>query len=691
MIHSDRHRISSPLDPALIARAKLRIAQWFDIAQAERHRQKPDFPERFSIGQEARTALGKLFYRKCAYCESPVDGDTSGEIDRFRPFADATNLSGQGSADHYIWLFADWENLYLACSSCNRAKRTLFPVEGERARPLTPHNVAHDAERALLIDPCLDEPSDHLAFLETGTVEPLSGKGEVTIKVLNLNRPDLVDARRNAWQQTWLAAQHLDPGEEHLKLYAPDKSYAATVLAACKALDSEQKPLRMRDSGFRSSPHIAERRTAEEILAADADAFRLTARPLRRVHITNFRALRDVDLTFAEPSAEHAPWLMLLGENATGKSSVLQAIALALAGADEARRHVLPSQLLSVGAFEGSVVVWFWDRDAPAELRFRRDSNRFEGARGASAIVLGYGALRYSERRRRIHEAGPNFSQIAPLMHPVARIRYPGGWLLALDAARFDTAVRALQNVLPLGNNAKMWRTKSRLFFEVDGHNATLSQLSAGYQTIIGMCADVMRLLFARWDTLSSATAIVLVDELDAHLHPRWSMRVVQALRDAFPQVQFVASTHDPLTLRGLRNGEVVLLRRDDDGRVVADQRLPALEGLQVDQILTSRVFGLDSTMDPETEALFGEFYHLRSLPADPARDARIAEIRGRVGDREALGRSDTERLMLQAAAEFVHETSASPDADLALRGETLARLREIAARGAVTRRRPTQ
>lgn len=200
-----------------------------------------------------------------------------------------------------------------------------------------------------------------------------------------------------------------------------------------------------------------------------------------------------------------------------------------------------------------------------------------------------------------------------------------------------------------------------------------------------------MRLLFERWDTLSSATAIVLIDELDAHLHPRWSMRVVQALRDAFPQVQFVASTHDPLTLRGLRNGEVALLRRDDDGKIVADQHLPALEGLQVNEILTSRVFGLDSTMDPETEALFDEFYHLRSLPADPARDARIAEIRARVGDREALGRSESERLMLQAAEEFVREAAGSPDAGVALRAETLARLREIAARGAAKRRRPSE
>jgi hypothetical protein len=153
-----------------------------------------------------------------------------------------------------------------------------------------------------------------------------------------------------------------------------------------------------------------------------------------------------------------------------------------------------------------------------------------------------------------------------------------------------------------------------------------------------------MRLPFEHWDTLSSAIAIVLIDEIDTHLHPRWAMRIVSALREAFPQVQFVASTHDPLALRGLRNGEVALLRPNDEGEIVVDQKLPPLEGMQVDQILTSRVFGLDSTVHPETEGLLDEFYHLRSLPSDPAREARVAEIRAHVGDREALGRSETER-----------------------------------------------
>lgn len=273
-------------------------------------------------------------------------------------------------------------------------------------------------------------------------------------------------------------------------------------------------------------------------------------------------------------------------------------------------------------------------------------------------------------------------------MEPIARVPYPGQWLLGLDPTRFDTAARAMRSILPVGPDSVMLRSGNSVFFDVGSHHATLAQLSAGYQTIVGMCADIMRHLFERWDTLASAPGIVLIDEIDAHLHPRWTMRIVGALREAFPQVQFVASTHDPLALRGLRNGEVALLRRDADGAVVADQDLPPLEGMPVEQLLTSRVFGLASTVDPSTESLLDEYYHLRSLPPDPTRDDRMERIRGRVADLEALGRSESEQLMLQATSEFVQAVTAEAAAAPPLREETLKALREIADRGATRRRR---
>lgn len=675
MIPIARESIPSPLDPKVVDRANARLAEWYRQPIGTRHKSKFDPVERMLINRGARADLARLFRQKCAYCESQVGVTADGDVDRFRPFADASNLSGEGSPDHYGWLFAEWNNLYLACSSCARSKRSLFPVRGPRAEPLTPMEQIRSSESGLLIDPCYDDPSDHLQFADTGYVHALSEEGEITIKVMNLNREALVSARANIWRS--VAAQaHLAPPDFQV-LASPDRPYSAAARAAFDATLAGLAPRPLRDTSIRSVP--SERRSAEEILADDAEAFRLSARPLRRVEITNFKALRNVSIEFAEPGSEHAPWLVLLGENATGKSSVLQAIALALAGADEAGRQVRPGKLLSFGAYRGSILVWFWDQDAPVELHFQRGRRRFDGTRGASAIVLGYGALRYAERKRRNNDSSPRFSRIAPLIEAIARIRYPNSWLLSLDEKQFDTAARALQNVLPVGLSSVMLRSYDRIYFDVGGYRANLAELSGGYQTIVGLCSDIMRLLFERWDTLSSATAIVLIDEIDAHLHPRWTMRIVRAFRDAFPQVQFLASTHDPLALRGLRNGEVALLRREEDGAIIVDQNLPPLEGMQVDQLLTSRAFGLESTVDPETEALLDEYYYLRSLPPEELRVARIQEIRARVADREALGRSESERLMLDVADEYVRNASDSAGDDGSLRAETLRRLREIA------------
>ncbi|MNG04327.1 hypothetical protein D3C84_874510 [compost metagenome] len=91
----------------------------------------------------------------------------------------------------------------------------------------------------------------------------------------------------------------------------------------------------------------------------------------------------------------------------------------------------------------------------------------------------------------------------------------------------------------------------------------------------------------------------MLVDEIENHLHPRWKMRVMSALRESFPRVQFIASTHDPLCLRGMFEGEVQVLYRDRDGHLQRVEQLPNVASLRIEQILTSDYFGLATTEDP--------------------------------------------------------------------------------------------
>lgn len=643
MIRIDWPRGPTPYDRRILERGAARIAEHFALDPASRLQRKAPLEDEWqAIRSLATKVVTEHFRGKCAYCESAIGLSGPVEVDHFRPKFGASELSGEGSLDHYCWLTLEWDNHYSACPACNRAKRSMFPVEGERAG----YGGDLSAERAVLLDPCADDPGDHLAFREDGSVLALSTRGEVTIRVFNLNRKPLVEARRRTYSlaEVQIRAKGTLDLADRIERGEP---YAAVAMAALRAYETG-------DAGAAGGFAVPEEmRSADRVIAEDDEAFRLSARALRLVEIRNFGLVREMRIDLPEPRGDMAPWLVLLGENASGKSTVLRAVGLALAGAEAASRYTRPDRVVSRGAREGHVRLHFWDKEAVTELRFDRERRRFDGNPGPSAIVLGYGALRYPGSARRPLEPAQGFARLAPLLQPVARIPHPGRWFASLDDDEFAVAARCLRDLLPVSGDGDIVRRGHTVHLRLGGETMPLEALSSGYQTMVGVSADIMRLLFQRWRTLESAAGIVLIDEVDAHLHPRWKMRIVRSLRTAFPQVQFIASTHDPLVLRGVRDGEVAVLRRDPAAGAAIQLGLPPIEGMSVDQILTSRHFGLDSTLDPADEAKLAELYHLRSLPRTGDVGDRIAALESDIGDKVAIGRSRSERLMLKAADEL--------------------------------------
>jgi hypothetical protein len=179
----------------------------------------------------------------------------------------------------------------------------------------------------------------------------------------------------------------------------------------------------------------------------------------------------------------------------------------------------------------------------------------------------------------------------------------------------------------------------------------------------VSLVLDIMSVLLFRWGAMESAEGIVLIDEIDAHLHPQWKMQIIDRLRSVFPRVQFIVTSHEPLTLRGLHAGEVAVLRRGRNGNVSVITDLPSPRALRIDQILTSEFFGLNSTSDPETERLFGEYYELLVIAKPRAAEKRrIATLQKELDDRELLGENRRERMMLDAADRFLAAEEAAPD-----------------------------
>lgn len=103
------------------------------------------------------------------------------------------------------------------------------------------------------------------------------------------------------------------------------------------------------------------------------------------------------------------------------------------------------------------------------------------------------------------------------------------------------------------------------LLYRKNGQAYALSNLSAGYQALIWMVFDIAYRMALLNPQLGEAVArtpgIVLIDELDIHLHPQWQWLVSEALRQVFPHVQFIVATHSPIVIASLKHGWIIDVR----------------------------------------------------------------------------------------------------------------------------------
>lgn len=189
-----------------------------------------------------------------------------------------------------------------------------------------------------------------------------------------------------------------------------------------------------------------------------------------------------------------------------------------------------------------------------------------------------------------------------------------------------------------------------------------MKDVSVGYKSVIAMVCDIIRELLYHYDNLEYACAVVFIDEIETHLHPRWKMQIMQLLRRAFPKVQFIVTTHDPLCLRGMYDGEVFVLQRSPADNVERVENLPSIKGMRAEQILTSEFFGLGST-DPETDARLVRYNRLAARIEDLGEDERaeMARLRDELDDGMVLGSTLHEQAYAEALQARVKQRNVSP------------------------------
>ena len=125
-------------------------------------------------------------------------------------------------------------------------------------------------------------------------------------------------------------------------------------------------------------------------------------------------------------------------------------------------------------------------------------------------------------------------------------------------------------------------------FGTIDG-SVPLNTLSQGTQSIVQWLAHLL-IGYAEYynfpDKLEEEPGILIIDEIDAHLHVSWQQRVIPTLTRHFPNLQIFCSTHSPLMLAGLKRGQIQLLRRDENGKVSVSRNESDIYSWTADEIL---------------------------------------------------------------------------------------------------------
>lgn len=682
-----------------------------------------------SKSEAVRSALLELFAARCAFCESP---ESDPVVYRFRPAGDAKPTEDFNTSHlYYIWLAEAWQNLYPICRDCLPEDTSYFPVNGRRAkipdiaifRRYTERDDGRwpdfpPKESAEFLDPCRNEQFwRSLFFRSNGEVVGASRRGRATIQHFNLDRNKLRTSRRHSIREVIRRVEeeisyngsgtaHFDIAHEGAcELFLREVLFEALGRAGPRSISRQIAKLAQMDDGlarFHAAIEEIDARVIEETPNMKGAKLPEERVELKSVSISNFKSLEKIEINLKEPTPDHpSSALLILGENATGKSSILEAIALTVMpnAARMKLQHLEPAKMVLDPRFLGAP-----EKSAPSEAKLRATFTdgtdisvtlsryalgQFSHTAEVALPVFAYGAYRQYQRGNRkfaVHK------HIRSLFYPHELLPNPESWLLSLGDSEFNMVVRALREVFNVeGEFDVLERRDGAIYivFKSGGDKkgpflrTPIELVSSGFRAVLAMLCDIMQGLMdkrvnPKFSSLENATALVLIDEVEAHLHPRWKLSIMTGLRKALPSVTFVATSHDPLCLRGMNKGEVMVLERISGDQVgtnlpVFTQSLvdlPDNENWTVEQLLTADFFQMRSTESLEAERRAARMEDRLARGVSPEEDPELQTFLAEFSADLPIGHTEAHRLVQRAIADFLRERREASD-------EKLRRLKE--------------
>jgi predicted ATPase len=367
------------------------------------------------------------------------------------------------------------------------------------------------------------------------------------------------------------------------------------------------------------------------------------------------------------------PWITLLGENGTGKSTILQSLAIMLAGPEGANQLIKPDGWLKNSKKPGKLTIRLHQGENDPGLfgGDKKERKVFQYTlyitgnkeltinnkvftdpvitedtnsktlpwlrqnallpKGKGWFGAGYGAFRRLTRNgNRIIvpslQTPSRFTNFFSQFKEDDALEAFETWMVYLDyrisknindeiaQRQKDWSIKAFNQLLPKGNTFDSIDADGRIWFNVNGEKVSTVALSDGFRSVLALSGDlVWRLInaFPESENPLDEQGVVLIDELDIHLHPTWQRTIAGLLRKTFPNIQFIMATHSPLVAAGAGEDAITYRFFHKNDETVVEQ-IKNIHTKSVDDILKGDAFNLVSVYSPQTQEKIDRYYSLK-------------------------------------------------------------------------------
>jgi predicted ATP-binding protein involved in virulence len=363
-------------------------------------------------------------------------------------------------------------------------------------------------------------------------------------------------------------------------------------------------------------------------------------------------------LDLSNKKGEPARWTVIIGDNAIGKTTLLRCLA-----------GISPYSGKDPGGMTFTVNALNWDfersqKEAVVEAQFAADckftdnekkyrifERKFKGNSLKNSIdsdpifshldfiCYGYGAARRMSPSK-IQTEIRDFKSLNLFDDDTALMNVEQ-WLIQLDYISVKEEKYSgykkqvediIRNLLPdvTGIEYRIDKQVSNVIFKTPTGWVGIHQLGLGYRTMLSWMIDFAASLFERYPESKNPLeepAVLLLDEIDLHLHPKWQRTIIDYLTQRFPNTQFIATAHSPLLVQAAAGANIVLLKRKGD-KIIIENDPTSVKNWRVDQILTSDLFGVESAHSKEVHNCLKERYRLLSKKKlSPKDNERLREL----------------------------------------------------------------